>query len=174
MKNEFKFQFKDWSNVSPKSMEFILEQGQKTHEACLEIADRISQRAIWSVGLFIPLAIAIISYQGVSSHLLSVVLVALLLCFVSLIYILLPRKEMLPGADPKTVPVADFLENESLTEGQSYLALLISQVEDVQNGIDYTVHQNKVRLRALRITILVIAVSYLSSGIFLLLTSCQS
>lgn len=171
MENEFKYKLKDWDKVPVKSMELTLSQGEKFHAKCLEIADKISQRAIWCVGLFIPLAVAIVSFQGLSNAWLVVIVVLLLVNFVLLLSIVLPRVEWFPGFEPRSLSPEEFLENKELNDDQAYLALVIAEVENVQNSIDNTVRQNQRRSLILKISLFLIAVTYLIVGIFHLLTS---
>ena len=156
----------DWTKINVHAAEFILSQAEKLLAERNETAKRTTERGYTLLGILIPVITIMIgvfcSSLSVEKEKINIIIVQnsglailfLLLSMFVLIYLILPYNYMCMGREPKHLATKDFLTEKSF----QHLALLLTEIEDIQMRISKTECYNTVRLRLLNISLIIILI----------------
>lgn len=171
----YEAKFNNWKNVNQKSLEFILEEGRLDFNHSVDLNKRVSGRAFTMISIYIPLISFLIGYIFTTEEKDPYTVIAALvflfsttICLFILTSIVKPIKKFQhPGMMPKLLLKGNYYtENKNLNKDEEYLALLINQVNVIQDSIDFNVKSNEGRLGKLR-TVINLTIWSLSTSIFI-------
>ncbi len=154
----------DWSLINIDNARFILKEASVRVNYLLEIGSKISDRVFTILSLLFPIEAALVAFvviekmkgqlsDRIITNLLFFVLVSLVIVMIFLGKIVLPRLSIPAGREPKEI----CLQKELLIDDESKtanLAIILNEIENCQNKIDFYNSQNVRRTSELKLCML--------------------
>jgi hypothetical protein len=179
MQTNWSLKISDWTKSNVKSLEFIHSKANEAFSYTTNVADKISSRAFTFISILVPIISLIIGLLGnqivepTKSIPSTVLIVALIICVPSvlslgaLIWMIFPKKFMHAGREPKNIAIPQVIQDDSFTQDEQYLALLIGEIEGLQKKISTNEELNNKRLKILKWVLRIISISLFLSIIIL-------
>jgi hypothetical protein len=165
MNEEWEFPIKDWDKLDKEHLLFILNCGIKHFESVSKVSSNIITRSYTLLAIIISFFSLLASFNYHDNFLLNdcaysyLWLPILFIAFILLIVNILPHDMMHHGYEPKKINYKDFFNYPKPKSISN--ALIIDQIEDVQNKIEFTNKSNKFRLKFLLFGIILTFISVL-------------
>lgn len=173
----WKTDVKDWEKVGKDTVNFYLAQAELHLKSNIELSDRITARGTWLLSAIIPIAALVTSYIlnqtfletpnlfliRIASSGLSVILI----CLILLSFLVGTRKGMFPGGQPREIFTSNIVDT-TLNKDEQYSEIVITEIQAIQDKIDYTKRVNRCRLKMLSVAIWLIVLVFISVFFFLL------
>jgi hypothetical protein len=165
---------KNWEDVGVDCYRFAFEQGEKRLKDVLADSEKITSRAYVLVGIAIPLfstSFSVFVKQALSGNIFKLqTLFAIAPCVV-LIFVLYQllgllgiRNNWLNGTEPKSMVQSEFMEREDFVFDEPIKALMLGEIEIIQQKIDENSLVNSSRmivyLRCLKAIVLMAVVTF--------------
>lgn len=157
-------QVEDWTTINVDNARFILEESKSRVNYLLEIGNKISDRVFTILSLLFPIEAALVAFVVVEkmkgqlsdkiiTNLLLFVLVSLVIVMIFLGKIVLPRLSIPAGREPKEIcSQKEFLIDDGSKTVN--LAIILNEIENCQNKIDFCSLQNIRRTSELKLCML--------------------
>ena len=148
----------DIKKLTDTSGKYILEQAEKRLRHLLELSERTTNRAIAILSGLIPVNIYLItlifnnyySKTGILSlPLITLCWISLGVIFVSIVlssYVAFPRDMHQMGSEPKNIFTEEIIESNYYINELQSLTIIVSEIEDLQNRIEFMQKQNNKRV----------------------------
>ncbi|MCD4770406.1 MAG: hypothetical protein K8R35_09590 [Bacteroidales bacterium] len=155
MEEYWELDVKNWEKISISSADKCLQLAEETFDHYQSVSNSITNRSYTLLAVYVTFISFLVSYVDSESAILNLpvwVMILLLSLFVisfSCFLILIgPRKTSTPGRSPKELdPFDEYVQLGMKKEKDlSYLALIVSQIENVQAQIDFLHISNSWRL----------------------------
>lgn len=168
----------NWENIPLENALFILNEGKDIINGLAERSNRITERAFSIINLLIPIILALIGISfnaSIKSSLPGVIFLGLITAICSLILVVVklgniitPRLYHMSGREPKEISTNKLL---GLSENpqNSYLALILIEIEHTQEKIEYNKNVNVSRSKTLKECIRIVAATLSAATILLLI-----
>lgn len=166
MEKFWKPDLKDWKEVDTKSLEFILDQASQYAAHTREVSKRITERA-YSLILFIfPLTsvcvLALTLPDSRAKITIGLVFMSyaiatnLCVCLLFLFQLIFPRFSMSPGRKPRDLANKSTLEIEGYSHELTHKLLILTQITNLEEAINFNETHNNKRLKKIRIVMTIL------------------
>ena len=148
----------DIRKLTDSSGKYILEQAEKRLRHLLELSERTTNRAIAILSGLIPVNIYLITLifnnyysktGSLSLPLITLCWISLAVIFVSIIlssYVAFPRDMHQVGSEPKNIFTDELMKSDFYVNELQCLTIIVGEIEDLQNRIDFMQEQNNKRV----------------------------
>lgn len=179
-KHTWTLEVPDWTKSNPRTLEIIHSKANEAFGYTHDESARITARAFTFISILTPVVYFVIGYLGsnalsespdASPAMLAVMAVISIPAIFSLAasaWIIFPKLFMLPGREPKNLALPEFVQHDSYTSDQQYIAILTSEINELQMNITYNRASNARRLLVLKIVIGVVLSSVTIAMLILL------
>lgn len=160
MKTEnFKIPVTDWTNVKIENAKFVLAEAKDNLKYLDDQSSRISNRAFSILTVLVPITGALIAFvvgqimkEAIQSAFIIWYVISIIVCLIAIMFLLgrlvMPRKFMSLGRPPKDICNDDML-GLSLSKELSMVAIVMNEIENCQQKIEYNEIQNDKRTKLL-------------------------
>ena len=153
---KFTIDITEWKTVNIESAKYILHESNTYLKYQVDSTDKITNRAFSILTLLIPITSVIVAffinekYKPVyCDRSLNILLLIVLVALISIMFFLgklvFPRLFMPLGREPRVIAIQDFLIN-----ADSYLALVLAEIETAQERMDYNEIEIAARVKTLK------------------------
>lgn len=156
MEEYWELEVENWENISFPFAEKCLALAEETHEHLRSVSNSITNRSYTLLTVYVVFISTLVAVINSDSVLLSlplwmliVMLVLFVGSFICFMILIGPRLTSTPGRIPKDLDPYDRYIELGTTEDKdlSYLALILSQIENTQAQIEFLEKSNKKRLK---------------------------
>ena len=177
----------DIRKLTESSGKYILDQAEKRLRHLLELSERTTNRAIAILSGLIPVNIYLITLifnnyysktGGLTLPLITLCWISLVVIFVSIIlssYVAFPRDMHQMGSEPKNIFINELIESDFYINELQCLTIIVSEIEDLQNRIEFMQKQNNNRVVITKISFAVFGIYSIICTLMLILwvsTAC--
>ena len=159
-------------DIDKDLIKFYFDQAEKSLKSTLELADKISVRAYALLAVVIPILTLILSYLSknyfgtelLSCQLLGLlwlVLIAVIISFGFLVYVVFPKDYYQLGREPKYIVKNEYYDNPEYPKEASYKLMLSYELENYQYRISYMDKMNNDRVKSIKIAFQVSMVAFI-------------
>ena len=158
MTPKFQIPVSDWEEVKIENAKFVLTEAQTYAKDLSEASGHITARAFSILTIFIPITSALIAFvvgesmKGNPNYFITFYIIVIVTSLIVIMFFLgklvLPRLFMPLGRQPAAI-CSDEMLGVKLTKELSIIAIVLNEIEDCQQKIEYNECQNNQRIKML-------------------------
>lgn len=174
MESRWNIPINEWDKADIKSLIFIFNQAENYFNSLNQVSSNITTRSYTFLAILVSFISIFVSLMYDSSNSFSSLLfyhyfwvLLLIVAFGILVFNVFPHNMMHSGYNPKDIDYNSFFNSK--IKKLSHRALVLDQIEDVKQKIDYLDQSNRKRLKCLIAAIILISIAIFYLFIILLI-----